>query len=309
MAKTQVLSPMIVDPNKVSQSVANLKAAIGKVNEFKSIADKFKETSGVDLTQVSDPTSFVAQKMITDAKSRIAKGKEGAVPVIGDPKNENTCLAGVCTIAADAGVSFSKLKGNAVTGLATDKKGRKIPQYNPLFASQLEKTGYYEIPEGESPMPGDLVQYFEPQGDMGELTPRHMEFILEDKGGGKYSTFNNYGLFNSGAGESDVTDVRGTNKTDPGRSSTLNRFYRLKPEVAKEAVGEEGIKAISQANELSKQLGSMIESGMPDEGRAVFGTILNGLRSQQSKEKVLKNALAIAKDKDLVRSVIEEVYK
>ncbi len=218
MAKTQTLSPSQVDPSKVTSAVARLKSYISMAKDYDNLAENFKEKSGVDLRNVKDPRDFVSQKMVSDAKSRIKRGKEGAIPVIGNPKNKKTCAAGVCTIAADAGVSFDKMSGTGMTGLAKDKLGRKIPQYNPLFTAQLDKTGYYELSPDEKPVPGDLVQYFEPRGSLNELVPYHMEFITDEKGGGKYATFNNYGLFNEGKGESEVIDARGSDKG-------VNRFY------------------------------------------------------------------------------------
>lgn len=303
------MSPPVPEPNKVSSAVAKLRQYMDRAGEYNTLMDKFKQSTGADINFISDARGMVAQKMVTDAKGRIKKGKAGAIPVYGDPLNQNTCAAGVCTIAADAGVSFDKMRGTLQTGLATDDKGRKIPQYNPLFSSQLDKSGYYELAPNEKPMPGDLVQYFEPKGDAGALNPYHLEFITDDKGGGRYGTFNNYGLFNEGKGESEVADVRGTNMSDRGRASTVNRFYRLTPEAAKAAAGEENVKSIDRANQLKSELASIRQSGLEGESQDTFAVIFGGLKNNQPKEKVLKNALALAKDKGYVTSVINELYK
>lgn len=306
---TETMSPPVPEPNKVSSAVAKIRQYMERANEYNKLSEEFTKATGADINSISDARGMVAQKMVADAKGRIKKGKAGAIPVIGDPLNQNTCAAGVCTIAADAGVSFDKMSGTVQTGLATDSKGRKIPQYNPLFTAQLAKSGYQELAPNEKPMPGDLVQYFETKGDAGALNPYHLEFITGDKGGGEYETFNNYGLFNEGKGESDVVDVRGTNMSERGRASTMNRFYRLTPEAAKAAAGEQSVKSIERANALKQELGGIRKSGLDGESEDTFAIIFGGLRNNQPKEKVLKNALAFAKDKGYVTSVINELYK
>lgn len=309
MAKTQTLSPSQVDPSKVNSAVARLKSYVSLAKDYNNLAKNFKEKSGVDLRKINDPRDFVSQKMVIDAKSRIERGKEGAISVIGNPKNENTCAAGVCTIAADAGVSFDKMTGTGMTGLATDKFGRKIPQYNPLFTAQLDKTGYYELSPDEKPMPGDLIQYFEPKGSLNELVPYHMEFITDEKGDGKYATFNNYGLFNEGKGESEVVDARGYDKADKGRESSVNRFYRLKPEAASAAVGKDNMATITQAKELYNQLESVFQKGIPGESSDFFDILSSAIITNQPKEKVIKIALDYSKDKELAKTLVEKMYQ
>lgn len=309
MAKTQTLSPSQVDPSKVTSAVARLKSYISMAKDYDNLAENFKEKSGVDLRNVKDPRDFVSQKMISDAKSRTKRGKEGAIPVIGNPSAKSTCLAGVCTIAAEAGVSFDKMSGNLITGIGVDKKGRKIPQYNRLFTSQFDKTGYYELSPDEKPMPGDLVQYFEPKGSLNELVPYHMEFITDEKGGGKYATFNNYGLFNEGKGESEVIDARGSDKGDRGRDSSVNRFYRLKPEAASAAVGKDNMTTIARAKELSNQLDSIFQKGIPGESSDFFDFVSSAILTNQPKEKVLKIALDYSKDKELAKALVEKMYQ
>ena len=303
---TETLSPPTPEPKSVASAVAKMRQYMSKADEFNSIVDKAK-SKGADITMAADPRSFVSNKMVAEARERSKKGKAGGIPVIGDPLNQNTCAAGVCTIAANAGVSFDKMSGTLHTGLATDEKGRKIPQYNPLFSAQLGKSGYTELKPDEKPMPGDLVQYFE-ANDTGAMNPYHLEFVTGDKGGGRYETFNNYGLFNEGKGQSEVMDVRGTNASERGRASTMNRFYRLTPEAAKAAVGEENAKFIDQANVLRNELGSIRQTGLDGESQDTFAVIFGGLKNKQPKEQVLKNALPFAKNKEYVKAVINELY-
>lgn len=280
-----------------------------KIQEYDKLDGEFNKRFGVSVAQIGGPEDIVAARMVAEAKNRGSKGKEGAVTVIGNPLNQNTCLAGVCTIASNAGVSFNKMSGNLQSGLGTDKQGRKIPQYNPLFTSQLSNTGYYELQPGEKPKPGDLVQYFEPKRS-GELTPYHMEFITEDKGGNKYGTFNNYRLFNDGASESEVEDVRDTDASNKGRSSNLNRFYRLTPEAAKAAAGEESIAFIDSGKKLRAELADLRESAIPGESKDVFIRIFNGLKmNNKFKWEVLQDVLPYAKNKEMVKSVIDELYR
>lgn len=292
----------------VSKAVERVKSYVEKAKEFTELDNKFSSAYGVDLGPINNPSDIVAYKMIKEAKERTQKGKEGGIPVIGNPLNQNTCLAGVCTIAANAGVKFNRMVGNLQSGIGTDKQGRKIPQYNPLFTSQLDRTGYYELQPGEKPKEGDLVQYFE-SDDQGELTPYHMEFITEDKGGGKYKTFNNYSLFNSGIGEAEVQDMRGTDASDRGRASNVNRFYRLRPEAALAAAGEESVPFIEEGNKLKKELASIRENAIDGENVSTFGVIFSGFRNNVPKDKLISDATKIASDKQFVIDVINELYK
>lgn len=306
---TDTLSPSVPSPDSVKKAVGALKLYSQRADEYNKLNEAFKGRTGVDIAEVSDPRSLVSKRMVAEGKDRISKGKKGAVPVYGDPLNQNTCAAGVCTVAANAGVDFSGMRGTLQTGLATDKKGRKIPQYNPLISSQLDRTGYYELAQNEKPEPGDLVQYFEAKGDANALTPYHLEFITEDKGGGEYGTFNNYGLFNEGKGDSSVSDVRGSNMSERGRASTANRFYRLRPEAAAKAAGNDNIKDIEANNKIKQELAGIRKSGLEGESEDVFGIVLGGMKNKLPKEKVLKNALLLAKDKEYVKAVIDEIYK
>jgi hypothetical protein len=306
---TETMTP--TDPKEIENAINSLKTYQSKANEYNLLVEDAKKR-GIDLNSSDDPRTIVSSKMIQEAKDRTKKGKDGAISVIGNPLNRNTCAAGVCTIAANAGVNFDNMRGNFHTGLATDEKGRKIPQYNPLFSAQLDKSGYYELKPDEKPMPGDLVQYFEKVGEAGALNPYHLEFITDDKGEGRYGTFNNYGLFNEGKGESEVVDVRGTNSPDRGRGSTMNRFYRLTPEAAKSAVektaGPEGMKLIDKGKEYKDEFKKIRSSWLAGENDLSFGIILRGVSTKEPKEKVLDKALRFANNKDNVRAVINALY-
>lgn len=306
---TDVVSPSIPDPASVQKAVSSIRKYKDRAGEYNKINEEFKKRTGVDIYEISDARGLVSKRMVTEGKERMSKGKAGAIPVYGDPLNQNTCAAGVCTIAANAGVNFGRMSGNLLSGLATDSKGRKIPQYNPLITSQLDKTGYYELAPNEKPQPGDLVQYFKPEGDAGVLTPYHLEFITDDIGDNKYMTFNNYGLFNTGEGQSGVRDVRGTNQTVDRRASANTRFYRLTPEASKAAAGEDNIKAIEASNQFKSELAALRQSGLEGENENVFGVLYSGVLNNRPKEKVMKDALSLAKNKDYVKSVIEELYK
>lgn len=306
---TDVLSPSEPNPELIARALNRLKLYQDKASEYNKLNIDFKNKTGVDINDATDARSIVTQRMVAEAKDRTAKGKKGAIPVIGNPLNKNTCAAGVCTIAANAGVDFSKVGGNLQSGVATDEKGRKIIQYNPVFTNQLDKTGYYELKPGEKPQPGDLVQYFETQGSVGALHPYHLEFITEDAGDGTYKTFNNYGLFNEGKGESSVADVRGTNQSERGRNSTMNRFYRLTPEAAAKAAGEDVAGSLSTKGKLVKELADLRKNAIGGESEDVFGLLYLAQRGKISKEEALDSALALSKDKELVRAVYDQIFK
>jgi hypothetical protein len=291
-----------------AQAAANIRSFGAKANEYNLLNDAFKQKFGIEVTEAQDSRGIVAKRMIKEGTERTAKGKDGSIKVYGNPTNQNTCAAGVCTIAANAGVDFSKMKGTIASGLATDDTGRKIPQYNPLIMNQLDQAGYYEVPKEEAPQEGDLVQYFS-KSDAGAMTPTHLEFITgKDKDG--YKTFNNYGLFNYGEGEGKFIDNRkGGQITEDIRTTGANRVYRLKPEAADAAVGKDGIEMLSKSKGVVNELNSIRDTALQGEDRSTFGIIFSGIRNNQSKDQVLKNALRTAKDKQFVTSVIEELYK
>lgn len=259
-------------------------------------------------------TEIISSRMVADAEYRIEKGKEGAISVYGNPKNENTCAAGVCTIAADAGVDFSKMTGNINTGLATDPNGRKIPQYNPLIESQIGRAGFVEVGKDDKPQPGDFVQFYQPDegSDMKQLIPKHLEFVMGEQDG-NFVTFNNYGLFNQGKEggkgylKRDGAPLDGTNM----RTSGTARVYRLDPKVASGIVDKnyKGIREdLSKFDSYISELNSMRKDLMPGESEAVFGKIFMGIKKGDSPQKVKDAVMSIAKNKEYVSSVIDELF-
>jgi hypothetical protein len=300
-----------------SDSAKKIKEFMDKSKEYRSFSGKFKEKYGVDPSEITDDSSYVSAKMVSDAKDRISKGKKAGIPVYGNPLNQNTCAAGVCTIAADAGVDFSKMSGTINTGLATDSKGRKIPQYNPLIEKQISRAGYEEVPAGEKLRPGDLVQYFAPQegSAMGEMVARHLEFVTEESDEpGVYKTFNNYGLYNEGKGESWVKpspDGGPSSGSENMRESSSTKYYRLKPDEAARIVsGKKGLKDEKKmADGMTKDLIKIRDTVMPDESVNVFGSILVGLRQNKTKDQIKSSAMAMAKNKENVSMVIDELFK
>lgn len=300
----------------------NPKSDAQNIKKFLSIAEQSAKVGGTIKEKYGvtpkpggmRDVDIIASKMVADAETRIGKGKEGAIPVYGNPKNENTCAAGVCTIAADAGIDFSKMTGNINAGLATDPKGRKIPQYNPLIERQIGKAGFVELGKDEKPQPGDFVQYYNVDEDssMNTLIPRHLEFVMNEEDG-KFITFNNYGLFNEG--EEAGRGYFKTKDIAPGgqnmRTSGTARVYRLDPKVASGIV-EKNYKGIRE--ELGKydsylsELNNMRKDIMPEESENVFGRIFLGLKKGESIQKVKEGVLGSAKDKQYVSAVIDELF-
>ena len=131
-----------------------------------------------------DAHKMLVKKMIDEANQAIESGI--GYNLFQDPKSEMTCINGVCTIAANAGVDFSQM-ANAL-GVVRDPEGRYIPQSNIGWAQNdaYKKAGFRKLAPGELPQEGDFAQY----GDAGRL--HHMELILGASPEG-ITTFNNYG--------------------------------------------------------------------------------------------------------------------
>lgn len=152
-----------------------------------------------------------------------------------DPKDTDqmTCAKGVCTLAANQGVDFSKFEGN----FEIDEQGRKIPVQNASFREKLATTGYEEIPYSQR-KPGDIASF----QFGGKNAPSHMEMVL-GASGNMTRFFNNYELANEPNAPESGTSQRLIMPTPegPGRNlsedeNVQNAFvYRLKPEVAKQA--------------------------------------------------------------------------
>lgn len=304
-------------PDRVpSESVKKIREFMDKSKGYLSFSEGFKQKYGTLPSDITDDISYVGAKMTYDAKGRIEKGKKGGIPVYGNPLNQNTCAAGVCTVAADAGVNWNKMTGALNTGLATDSKGRKIPQYNPLIEKQIGRAGYEEVPAGEKLRPGDIVQYYSPQegSSMGELRARHLEFVTgEGNYPDIYTTFNNYGLYNEGKGEAWVKPNPGGKPSEGEnmRESSSTRFYRLKPEEAKRIVdSNKGLREEkAKADKMSQELIKIRDEVFPNENPDVFGSILVGMRQNKPKEEIRASALRIAKDKAYVSQAIDELFK
>lgn len=297
--------PIIKDAVKAA---ANIRQFRLKADEYNQLDEQFMKRFGINIGEAQDTRGVVSKRMIKDANARIAKGKEGAVTVYGNPTNQNTCAAGVCTVAADAGVSFENMKGTIGSGLATDKKGRKIPQYNPLIMNQIDQAGYYEVPVDEAPQEGDMVQYFV-KSDAGAMNPSHLEFITGKSNGG-YKTFNNYGLFNYGEGENEFIDNRKSGEiTDNIRTTSAKKVYRLKPDAADSAVGKEGVEMFTKGRSIYNDVVKMRDTALEGEDKNTVALIMGGIKNNQSKDQVLKNVLRTAKDKQYVASVVEELFK
>jgi hypothetical protein len=210
------------------------KGYIDQYNSLKgSIQNKYKYNPD---EKMADPMQAYREGVIKEAEERIKNKKDVKVP--GNPNDENTCISGTCTLAANQGVDFSKLIGK---GLAIkDKEGRPIPVQNKAFYDNLDKTGYTEVQKDQI-QPGDFVQY----DDVKTGNPLHMEMFLGkeklDNGKEYNKLFNNYSLSNyndeEDAGQSYREFKQDNTVYNPeGEKSFSNmRVLRIKPETAEAA--------------------------------------------------------------------------
>lgn len=217
---------------KQDQEFNTYKTDIDNLNKLKGdVKTKYK----YDMSQQPVNTMEAYRKgFISEAEERIKNRKDVKVP--GQPNNEMTCISGVCTLAANQGVDFSKMAG-AGQGLR-DEKGRIIPAQNKAFLDNLDKTGYEEIPIDQI-QPSDLVQY-----DSDEGRPVHMEAYL----GKEYDPsrkvtanrlFNNYDLTNAEEGDDRIGESFRIFNPD-GSDTNLDkevlhkkhRAFRIKQETA-----------------------------------------------------------------------------
>ncbi len=99
-----------------------------------------------------------------------------------------------------------------------------------------------------------------------------------------------------------MIDARGSDKG-------VNRFYRLKPEAASAAVGKDNMTTIARAKELSNQLDSIFQKGIPGESSDFFDFVSSAILTNQPKEKVLRIALDYSKDKELAKALVEKMYQ
>jgi hypothetical protein len=202
----------------------------------KGISEKYKYNVDEKFQPVDYRQEYV-KGVTSEAEQRI-KNKQpirlrGAKAT---DKDQMTCAKGVCTLAANQGVDFSKFEGGEGT-YEIDEKGRKIPVQNKGFREKLASTGYEEIPYSQR-QPGDIASF----QFGGKDYTTHMEMVLNPKGNlTRY--FNNYELANDPDATESGTSYRTLSPTaeGPGRNlspdeNVQNAFvYRLKPEAAKQA--------------------------------------------------------------------------
>lgn len=208
----------------------------GYVDQYNKLKETAKTKYGYDPNQaLADPIKSYREGIIKEAEERIKNKKDVKVP--GNPDNENTCISGVCTLAANQGVDFSKLMGK---GLAIkDKEGRPIPIQNKAFYENLDKTGYSEVSKDQI-QPGDFVQYDDNKG-----VPDHMEIYMgktKSNDNKEYNRlFNNYSLSNynnePNAGQS-YREFKSDNtvyNTQGEKGFDNMRVLRINPETAEAA--------------------------------------------------------------------------
>ena len=205
---------------------ANKESFIGAYNTKKTEADEYvaKMSKKYGYTPGEDTSAHraIVNKMINEANEAINTGI--GYPLPNNPESEMTCINGICTIASNAGVDFSPLKG--LTGVQKDSEGRYIPQFNPTFVQNdnYKKAGFRKLNPDEQPEAGDLAQY----GDDGRL--HHMELVLERTPQGMV-TFNNYQQTKEskpGAGKADRPFKKGSNQASQFATTD---YYRLDPTI------------------------------------------------------------------------------
>jgi hypothetical protein len=324
--------------NKLTQQAMSIADMLNPVVEsfstVRNIKGEAQKKYGYNPDEVVDPVEVVNQGMIKEARQRIASGE--GISLSQEPKNDMTCIAGVCTLAANQGVDFSAMKG--MQGVVKDKQGRYIPQYNPSFEAAKERSGYTELPKGEKPKPGDVVQYFRAE-KTGELIPKHMELVtsgaMQIPGkGDQYETFNNYELYSSNlyGNEDGVAEpgreVRGIVKNSDGtfRSDGWDqvRFYRMNPETAEKAVAKtrpditkkiENKRMFEQSEDF-KKLQEAQQSLQSGRGMNVLGDdqglmmeIIEGVGGNADRGALKKTMMTKAKNPKLVERVIDLMYE
>ena len=320
---------------QIAPQIKQMVQGYANMNKIKGDAAK---NFGYNIGENVDPVQIVNEGMVAEANRRIRDGE--GISLSQDPKNDMTCIAGVCTLAANQGVDFSKLQG--MPGVVKDKQGRSIPQYNPTFTSAISKTGYQELPKGEKPRQGDIVQYFKAKGNTRELVPKHMELVTSGafKMGAPgaqredYETFNNYALYSDQLYDLE-TEGAGREKrplnTNPDGTFTSGgwdqvRFYRLTPEAAEKAVRSknpdaakklEGKRMFEQSDmaKAYQEAQQMFESGR---GKNILGDdqgllmeIVEGAGGKFANDRAgLKKVIASkAKNPVLVQRVIDQIYE
>lgn len=280
-----------------------------------------KEKYGFDPNDKATPNEIIARGMVSEANQRI-QNKEG-IPLWYDVKNENTCINGVCTIAANQGVDFSGLKGRDPNTLK-NPKGQYIPVQNRSFLANLDASGYEPIPKGETPKPGDFAQYFTAEGPMRELVPHHAEIVLnakENQGAIDVDTFNNYALTNFGNGWTQRRVSKTPQGGFAGGGGDDVRYYRLKPEVAEKALqknpgyiksqqGKQQYEASPEFKQLQETQGRLATADINILGqdKGLYQDILTGITNNEDKEKLKAKLVPKSKNPKLIARVIDQVY-
>jgi hypothetical protein len=195
-----------------------------------------------------DAHKMLVKKMVDEANQAIESGI--GYNLFQDPKSEMTCINGVCTIASNAGIDFSKMAG--ALGVVKDPEGRYIPQSNIGWAEKdaYKKAGFRKLATGEVPQEGDFAQY----GDDGRL--HHMELVLGTSPEG-ITTYNNYGQTLTpvpGAGREQRKFKKGTYNTEDFQTT---QYFRLDPKV-EEAIAAKSPEYTKKA-EAKKKLESSDE--------------------------------------------------
>ena len=298
-------------------AATGLRGHITNINEANRLKELAATKYGYNIGQAEpDYVSEYTKGLLADANKRASSSDvKDSIPIANNPSNEATCINGVCTIAANQGVSFAGMKGLENTLL--NKQGQYIPVQNKEFRNNLDKTGYMEI-KPEDAQPGDFMQY-------GNKNPEHMEILLNKDRQGNIKTFNNYQLTNHP--EMTGTSGRQLVKTPEGNTQTGsfgNTYaYRIKPETAKAAYlklhpeygtqlegrgkfeSSDDYKAYQTASQATQNPNAKILGA--DEG--LFNDIVGGYTGKKDKETLKKEMLAKSKNPNLVGKVIDQLYE
>lgn len=307
--------------SEAAQKAGFLKAYIQNQSDLERIYKEAPSKFGYDPNEDLDPVAYVKAGMMREAEERI-KNKQG-IGLTGDPKNEMVCIKGVCTLAANQGVDFSKAFSDPKykEGVDIDEKGRVIPQFNPFFAEAYEKAGFQKLPKGEKPKPGDFAQYYY------EGKPKHMEMVLSDKGDG-FETFNNYDLYNTyvtqlleedgGAGrtrrfyQGNTPNVGAYEQTDYYRISpeTAAAALASNPEYSKKLAGKKAYETSEDKKryeEATKFLAYNKSVNVLGEDQGLMQDIIKGIRSGVKKEDLIKSLIPKSKNPRLLERTINNL--
>jgi len=301
------------------------KSTLDRLNT--EIPTKYNYTPGEDL----NPVSYIRAGMIKEAEERI-KNKQG-IGLTGDEKNENVCIRGVCTLAANQGVDFKKGFGQYKDGMGIDidETGRVIPQFNQYWSKDYANAGFEKLPKGERPKPGDFAQYYNKEG-----IAKHMEMVLADKGN-NLETFNNYELYNTYGPVQRYEPVKNTGRSVRAVGNTINsmmsnnwgttvddtEYYRLSADAAAAALAKnqgyqtkvKGKQAFESSEDFkllentSKFMQQNKDVNILGDDQGLVQDIIKGVSSGGKYEDVLKSVVPKAKNAKLVERVIKNLYQ